>query len=299
MAEDSSTGSSNDAPVSSTFDQETMRRLRSAPSDVIAEYENELRRLEKTIEVETGKLREAKERLESRRLIHGKAMHILDQFYGGLPGWEEDPIARSMLEETAEMTEAGLEAERDLADARLVRERAQAAFEDHERCLRELQFIAETLNTFIRQVEDLMMVVEQLDPQKKFVKMQSSGLEDALAEKRELLGRCIEQARTAADCSVDAPRVSLLGTDLRKVREAFSVEAGAVSRQGGLRRGDFGPSLQVARSALCDCRLAESFVAARVKMVGEDLAKFDMRMERCEDYVMLERVGILDQYHPA
>lgn len=297
MAEDASTASSIDAQVSLTFKPETMRRLKSSPNEVIAEYGEELKRMESAIHSEMEKIQEAKKRLKSRRDLHGKAMAILDQFYGGLPGWEEDPVARHMLPDTAEMTEAGLEAERDLAETRLMREQTLAARDDHRRALRALQTITSTLSTFVERLEEAVAAVGG-SKDRRVLQLDGTALGD-LPREEERLRRCLSNAKLAVECCVEAPRVEQIGRELNKLKESFTMETAVASRQGGLRRGDFGSTLQVGMATLCECKLAEAFAAERVKMIGEDLVEFDLRVERCEEYVMMERVGILDQYHPV
>lgn len=297
IAEDASIASSIDAQLSLTFKHETMKRLKSSPNEVIAEYDEELKRLESATKAESEKLQGAKKRLKSRRELHSKAMAVLDQFYGGLPGWEEDPIARHMLPDTAEMTEAGLEAERDLAEARLMQEQTFAAHEDHERALRALQTIISTLGDFVERLGETVATVGE-SKDRRAVQVDSTALGDLLRDE-ERLRRCLSNAKFAIECCVEAPRVDQIEYDLNRLKESFATETAIVSTQGGLRRGDFGSTLQVGMAALCECKLAEAFAAERVKMIGEDLVEFDLRVERCEEYVMMERVGILDQYHPV
>lgn len=303
VAEDASSGSSAESPVSSTFDQETMKRLKASPAEVITEYEADLKRIELAEDVEIEKLKEAKERLENRRTIHDKAMAILDHFYGSLSGWEDDPIAVRMLPDTADMTEAGIEAERDLAEVRLTRERVFAAHEDHGRSLIALGSMSSNMGLFIDRLEALVSSIDDYEETfrsgGRLLKISRDVITDILKDLEKLMRKCVQNAKLAGECSTEAPRVGQIERDLGKLEEGFMREAEAMMKQGTVYKNDFAPTLQVAKSTLCDCKLAEAFVAERRNMISEDLETFDSKVERYEEYVMLERIGILDTYHPA
>lgn len=303
VAEDASSGSSAEPPMSSTFDQETMKRLKASPADVIAEYEAELKRIDLTEDAENDKLKEAKERLENRRIIHDKAMAILDQFYGNLPGWGDDPIAVRMLPDTADMTEAGIEAERDLAEVRLTRERVFAAHEDHGRVLTALGSVSSNMSLFVEQLEALVSSIDDCEETSRsggvLIKISRDVITGILKDLENLMHKCVQNAKVAAECCTEAPRVGQIERDLGKLEEGFTREAEAVMKQGTVYKNDFAPTLQVVKSTLCDCKLAETFVAERRNMISEDLETFDSKVERYEEYVMLERIGILDTYHPT
>lgn len=303
VTEDGSSGSSVDTPVSSTLDQETLQRLKQSPEEVISEYEAVLRRILQAEDAENEKLQEARERLETRRSIHDKAMAILDQFYGSLPGWEDDPISVRMLPDTADMTEAGIEAERDLADMRLTRERVFAAHEDHGRTLKSLSAISTSMSVFVERLDALVSSLDDSDETSRSrvraVNMNRDALSEILTYLEKLMCKCVHNGKMAVECCVEAPRVGQIERDVGKLYEGFKHECEAVWRQGGVCKSDFSPTLQVAKSTLCDCKLAEKFVVERQKMISEDLEMFDTKVERYEEYVMQERAAILDNFHPA
>ena len=301
VSEDASSGSSADAPASSTFDQNTMKRLKMTPKEVIAEISAELKRLEDEERIEMAKLTESKKLLSERRGIHEKAMAILDQFYGSLPGWEDDPIAQRLFPETAEMTEAGLEAERDLVDARDTRERARAAYADHGRALNGLLAICTELNLFIEHLEQLLFYIDQCESSRRAARSPPQVSRDVGGTLRKLeahLDKCVHNARLGVECCSDAPRLTQLQNDLENLSKGFAHEANAVITEGTIYHSDLGPTLQVAKAALCDCKLAETFVSERQRLISEDVESFENQVERCEEYVMLERIGILDMHHP-
>lgn len=303
VAEDASTGSSGEAPTSSTFNQETMKRLKACPDEVLAAYEEDLKQAQAAEEMESGKVNEARERLASRRSVHEKAMTILDQFYGSLPGWEDDPIASRMLPETAEMTEGGLEAERDLAEVRGFRTLAIAAYDDTGRGLKALHTVSSTMSQFIEDMEKILSTAR--DPEERFpgdkraARIAFDDLPKILGGLENLLKKCSQNAEMAAVSCVDAPRVDQVNRDFGKLAEGFRQEAFAVMQQSGIFRDDFAPTLQVAKTGLCDCKLAETFIAERHKMIDEDLETMDGQVERCEEYVLMERMSLLDMYHPV
>ena len=52
-------------------------------------------------------------------------------------------------------------------------------------------------------------------------------------------------------------------------------------------------SVNRASSAVREGRLAEKFVQEREKLIGEDVAMFEEVVERCEEYVIMERMALL------
>lgn len=303
VAEDTSTGSSGEAPISSIFDQEALKRLKENPMDVIASCEADLEQAQLAADIEADKLHEAKVRLQERRDIHDKVMAMLDQFYGSLPGWEDDPISVNMLPDTADMTEAGIEAERDLAEVRLMRERIFAAYEDHGRALTALRVVSTSMSLFVERLEAIVSPFENDEveayPRDDLVNINQEATSEAFAYLEGLMRKCAHNGTIAGVCCVEAPRVDQIARDVGKLDEGFRRESHAVIRRGAIYRNGFLPTLRVSKSTLCDCKLAETFVAERRKMIWEDLDAFDERVERYEEYVILERTGILDVYHPS
>lgn len=300
ITEDACSASSGDMPTSSTFDPDTLKRLKVNPKEVITEYIAELNRVENEAEEDVIKLNSAQKLLNDRRVIHCKVMDVLDHFYGSLPGWQEDPISQRMFPETVDMTEAGLQAERDLVEARTLRQRVYAACDDHSHGLKALSHIATNLNRFIRHFEQLVSClgeyesVVQSDP---ISKRSNVDITAALLDLEKLLEGCVTSANIATACCVDAPRVSHLQSELKNLRDGFARESIAVMTQGRIYRSDLDGTVQVAKTGLSDCRLAEAFVAERKKMIIADLPTFENQVERCEEYVMHERIGILDIHH--
>lgn len=291
IAEDASSGSSAEPTSSSTFGQETMKRLRVNPSEVLSGFEEELSKLGETEKDDVDKLRDAQKQLRERRAIHNRAMEILDIFYGTPPGWQENPISKRMIHDTAEMTEAGLEAERDLAEARGIRERARAAREDHGRTLDALHTIGTELRLF-EDALDALLSGEHRDTASRM------HLTKRLEDMRKHLDKCVQSARLAVECCAHAPRLQRMRRELVSLCKGFEQEANAVTKRLTFYQNDLAATMQVTRGALSDCSMSETFVEERQNMIKEDIKRFDEAVERCEEYVMLERVGILDMHHP-
>ncbi|KAI0561609.1 mucin-6 [Gracilaria domingensis] len=305
---------SPDSSASSTpvLDPETIKKLKTDPVPIINDFQMELQGIEQEELLDRAKLDEVEAQLEERRRIHEEAMDILDQFYGALPGWENDPISQKMILETVELTEAGVDAERDLTESRDVFLRAEAALADHQRAHRALQAIRSDLTSFVQILSDLIasadVIVETRGrantptrPRRYSVDVQTEageGVLDTLSHLERLLDRCIGQSRLAVECCCEAPRVQNLQDDLEQISAGFALEAEAVKKNGTIYHDDLEPTLQVSVTALGDCKLAEGFVSERQVMITEDLEPLRNQLERSEEYVMLERLAILDLRHP-
>lgn len=301
-AEDTSTGSSGETPNFSVLDEEAIRRLRGNPTDIIGSYEADLEQALLATDIESGKLQEAQAKLQERRDIHDKVMMILDQFYGSMPGWEGDPISVKMLPDTADMTEAGIEAERDLAEVRLMREQIFAAYEDHGHALHTLGVVSMTMSLFVERLEAIASSFDHPDGAavraNDLLVINQEALSEEFSYLERLMQKCARNSKVAGQCCIEAPRVDQIARDIGKLDEGFRREFHAILRRGAIYRNGFIPTLHVSKSTLCDCKLAESFVAERRKMISQDLESFDEKVERYEEYVVLERIGILDAYHP-
>lgn len=293
VSEEASTGSSNEQPAVSPFDADMVKRLKTNPLSVISEFEAELAKFQESDTSNITKLQESQRQLDMKRNTNSKIMEILDQFYGNLPAWEDDPISHEMFPETADLTEAGLEAERDLADARGIRERARAAREDHARTVNGLNTIATELGIFIDDLEQLILA---LDARNTAMPINFTNTLRAL---RQNLEKCARSSRMAVECCPEAPRILQLRRDVQYLLDGFVQEANAVLSNGTIYQSEFRPALHVARTILSDCKVAETFVSERQILIAEDLAKFERSVERCEEYVILERVSILDLHHPT
>lgn len=219
------------------------------------EAEKQLKKLEQ--EEAEAELRERllEEKMKKRRKIHVQVMEVLDEFYGGKDGWENDQVARTMLSELADMTEAGLEAERDLAEARKLRDGALAAKQDWERGLREV--------TSVR--KDVESVLEG-----------NHRMETAISPETVLWQRLETSTRVASECGL---------------------EMNAIAR--GLEAlKDSNDSKQMTQATRVECIKMERHGKEVVAMIQEDVNKLERRVERCEEYVIMERVAILNQHHP-
>ncbi|CAN8064875.1 unnamed protein product, partial [Agarophyton chilense] len=291
---------------------ETIKKLKTDPAPIINGFQMELHAIEQEHLLDRTKLEEVESQLCERRRIHQEAMQILDQFYGALPGWENDPISQKMILETVELTEAGVDAEHDLTESRDLLLRAQAALADHQRTHRALQAIRADLTSFVQILSDLIasadVIVETRgranlpSRQRRYsVDVQTEageGVLDTLSHLERLLDRCIGQSRLAVECCREAPRVDNLQDDLEHISAAFALEAEAVKKNGTIYHDDLEPTLQVSVTVLGDCKLAEGFVAERQTLITEDLEPLRNQVERCEEYVMMERLAILDLRHP-
>lgn len=288
--------------VSSVLDDETLARLKTEPADVIAELEVATVRLQNEERETLSRLKAAERILEERRELHNSAMAILDQFYGNLPGWQQDPITQAMFTETVDMTDAGLEAERDLAEARHNLAQGYAALKDHELAFGSLQTIGEQLGLFVNGLERLVRSVAECDKRSRSDAIITPGLAGdiwtTLQHLEKYLNKCVSCGEMAFECCPDAPRVSQIERDLRTLRDSFANEAKAVLAMGRIYQKDLLGSLQVAKSTGNDCKLAEVFVGGREKMIAEDVESFEELVERCEEYVMQERMVLVDIHHP-
>lgn len=277
---------------SNTLDKKTFARLRTEPAEVVAELEAEAKRTHVEERDLLSRLNAAKRALEQRRDVHNKAMAILDQFYGSLPGWQQDPITQAMFVETVDMTDAGLETERDLAEARHSMSQAYAAMKDHELSLSALQSIGEQLGMFVSGLERLLRSVVDCD----------SGFEAAIySTVRQLekhLSNCMGSAQMAVECSVNAPRLAQIEKDMKLLHVNFGHGAKAVMNAGSMTEHDMRVHLQVGKALNVERKLSEKFVQERLKMIEEDLEQFEEMVEKCEGYVIMERVALVDLHHP-
>ncbi|PXF48338.1 hypothetical protein BWQ96_01798 [Gracilariopsis chorda] len=299
-------------PRTPILDAETIKMLKTNPMPIINEFQQELQAIEQEELLNRAKLQEADAQLNERRETHEEIIEILDQFYGALPGWEQDPISQKMILETVELTEAGVDAERDLIEAREVCLRAKAALSDHERAQRALQAIRVDLTSFIQILRDLIASADVIVETRRRTSTDSSrrrysvdvqteageGVLDTLCQLERLLDRCVGQARMAVECCSEAPRVESLRDDLEQIATGFGLEAKAVKKNNTIYYDDLEPTLQVSVTALGDCKLAEAFVSERKDMIAEDVKPLRDQVERCEEYVILERLAILDLRHP-
>lgn len=288
--------------ISSVLDDDTLARLRTEPADVIAELEANAVRLQNDERETLARLKAAERVLEERRELHGMVMAILDQFYGNLPGWQQDPITQALFIETVDMTDAGLEAERDLAEARHNLSQGHAALKDHELGLGSLQTICEQLGLFINGLERLIRSVADCEHHSRAgghgTPEYSGDIWTSLQQLEKHLNKSVTCGEMAAECCPDAPRIKQVERDLRTLRDSFTNESKAVATMGRIYQKDLLGSLIVAKSTTADCKVAECFVQEREKMIAEDVEAFEELVERCEEYVMQERMTLVDIHHP-
>lgn len=277
--------------VSSTLDKSTLERLRTEPVEVVAELEIESNRLQKEERELLVQLKSAERVLEERRDMHDKAMEILDQFYGSLPGWQQDPITQSMFVETVDMTDAGLETERDLAEARHNMWQAHAALKDHELCLSAIQSIGEQLGLFISGLERFLRSIIDSDD------VVEADIYSTVRQLEKNLEKCTSKSQMATECCTDTPRVLQIDRDLKCLGEDFGKQAKLVV-SSHLYENNMSDSLRTAKSTVCECKLAENYVQERQKMIGEDLEGFEELVEKSEEYVIMERMALVDLHHP-
>lgn len=302
--------------ISTPFDQQTLTRLATDPAPLLEEYRAALTQLRADESAAQVALSTADQKLEQRRHEHRMAMSILDHFYGAQPGWQDDPIAVHMFTETVDMTEAGLQAERDLVDARGLAAQALAAASDTELSHVSLQRagvsvagFADALESFANNLGDGDTDVKRRgrgggDGRNNGVERNGeegtvrSDVALALRELEMRLDRAVRATEVAVSCCVDAPRVAQLTKDLVKLREGFVGEVRAVGTLGRVYRKDMTGMISVARSAVVDCKLAEAFVRERMRLIAEDVAQFNATVEKCEEYVMMERMTLVDLHYP-
>lgn len=298
----SSSMPSHPSSVSSVLDRETLARLKTEPADVIAELEAGAVRLQNDERETLARLKAAERVLEERRDLHSKIMSILDQFYGNLPGWQQDPITQALFIETVDMTDAGLEAERDLAEARHNLSQGHAALKDHELGLGSLQTIGEQLGLFINALERLIRSVAECENHGRTgghgTPEYSGDIWTSLQQLEKHLNKSVTCGEMASECCPDAPRVKQIERDLRTLRDSFTNESKAVATMCRIYRKDLLGSLIVAKTTMADCKVAECFVQEREKMIAEDVESFEELVERCEEYVMQERMTLVDIHHP-
>lgn len=288
--------------VSSVLDSETLSRLKTDPAEVIAELEGDAIRLQREERETLARLKSAEQILAERRDVHNKAMAILDQFYGNLPGWQLDPITQAMFTETVDMTDAGLEAERDLAEARHNLAQGRAALKDHELALGSLQTIGEQLGLFVDGLEQLIRSISDCETKSRADKNTApeypGDIWTSLQQLEKYLNKSVGCGEMASECCPDAPRVKQIERDLRTLRDGFVTESRAVVSMGRVYQKDLLGNLHVAKSTKEDSDLAESFVGEREKMIAEDVEAFEELVERCEEYVMQERMTLVDIHYP-
>lgn len=297
-----SVASSTPAVISSVLDKETLARLKTEPADVIAELEASAVRLQNDERETLARLKAAERVLEERRELHGKIMGILDQFYGNLPGWQQDPITQALFIETVDMTDAGLETERDLAEARHNLSQGHAALKDHELGLGSLQTISEQLGLFTNGLERLIRSVADCEHHNRVgahgAPEYSGDIWTSLQQLEKYLNKSVTCGEMSAECCPDAPRVKQIERDLRTLRDSFTNESKAVATMGRIYQKDLLGNLIVAKSTMADCKVAECFVQEKEKMISEDVESFEELVERCEEYVMQERMTLVDLHHP-
>lgn len=313
MASAASVGSDGLAPavaaatgsVCSALDRSTIARLKTAPSTVMAELEGEARRLHEVERDALMRVKASERSLEQRRDYHDKAMAILDQFYGTLPGWQQDPITQAMFVETVDMTDAGLETERDLADARHIRAQALAALSDSGLAVGSLQATTEHLGTFISGLDATIRSIAEFENRDAAtsqlqIKIASTGdIRSTLSVLEQNLEKAASSAEMALDCCKSVARVLHLERDVRTLRNTFVANMKSAYSAEQLNAKEFAETLHVAKRVVCDCKMAETYMRELEKMVAGDLDGFEDLVESCEEYVMAERLALVDLHHPS
>lgn len=292
--------------LSNMLDKKTMDRLELYPVQVMNELQAEAMRLQKEEKEELSQVKSAERTLDHRRDVHDKIVAILDQFYGSLPGWQQDPITQAMFVETVDMTDAGLDTERDLAEARQNLTQAFAALKDHGLALSALQSMLEQLEQF---VSGLDQFVEE---------MASSEINRNLLSQLRLLEKhttqCHSCAEMASECTPDAPSVQQLERDARKLNKGFMKQCGKLEAcassqmmtvpgktdgKEDLFDVDMTTDLYAAKAMISECKRVEKFITEREKLITEDVDQFEDLVERCEEFVILERMALIDLHHPS
>lgn len=290
--------------VSSALAADTLARLHEDPASVVAELEVNAKKMQMEEKDTLSRLKAAERILDQRREVHGKAVSILDQFYGSLPGWQQDPVTQVMFSETIDMTDAALETERDLVEARHYLAQGHAALRDHSLALGAVQTIGEQLGSFITALERLIRSIAECESRGRAdgcegIPQFDGDIWPTLRQLEKHLDKCVGSGEMAMECCMDAPRVQQIERDLRTLRDGFVGESKAVESMGRIYQKDMLGSLHVAKSAVCDCKLAETFVREREGMIAEDVANFEEMTERCEEYVIQERMALVDLHHPV
>ena len=300
--DESSLGSRREPFTPVVLDEDTIERLKLNPEQGMEELQNKLHSLIEAEHVDAVKLKEAQNKLAEKRDIHDRIMEILDLFYGNTPGWEENPISQAMFTEIADMTEAGLEAEHDLVDFRLLLNRARAAFEDYVLGANAMLVVTHELTFFVQKLGALMVSVDESEP----IFLMDGTIESKNEELHRTILRDMDghitktysKSRVAAESCVGAPRVARVKADLQKLKSIFDAEVSAVEDSESVCQCDLQTMMQMSRNALSESRTAEMFVIERRNLMGEDLVKIESQVDRCEEYVIMERLGILDLHHP-
>lgn len=292
--------------LSNTLDKKTMDRLDLYPVEVMNELQAEAMRLQKEEKEVLSQVKSAERTLDHRRDVHDKIVAILDQFYGSLPGWQQDPITQAMFVETVDMTDAGLDTERDLAEARQNLTQAFAALKDHELALSALQSMVQQLEQFISGLDQLVEEMANNEINRSILSQ--------LRQLEKHTKQCHSCAEMASECAVDVSSVQKLERDSRKLNNGFvkqcsKLEACASSQMmtvGGGNDGnedlfdvDMTTDLYAAKAMMSECKRAEKFITQREKLITEDVDQFEDVVEKCEEYVILERMALVDLHHPS
>lgn len=284
------------APGECPLDAELLERLNINPLETVQELKIEERRLleqqnhalEAQVEVQT--------KLDNRRGIHNRLMDILDQFYGGT---RDDMVSAYMDHETQEMTEAGLEAEKDLTREMRFRHKAYIAFNDHTRAQKALREGIKLLEEIIEQL-GRAKIASKVDLIRGGEAAANAAVEahDRMKIAKIRSREACRKAKIASYCCRDLPRISPVEVTFTHLLTVMDIRFDSVGIDMMTLR-TISEALGSSRKSLEDCRLAKTFAENRVALITEDIMRLDDKVERCEEYVLQERLSILHQHHPA
>ena len=101
----------------------------------------------------------------------------------------------------------------------------------------------------------------------------------------------------AAERYMDAPRVIQIIRNLRCLKEDLGAKEKLVV-SAHLYDNNMGEILRIVKTMVCESKLAEKYVPNRQKMIFEDVEGFEELVEKCEEYVIMERMALVDLHHP-